>query len=296
MKTSHFLLLLALNVGWSTLPTLATRLEGHLNPLEFIFLRYAFAGLGVLALWRWLPGEMPRGRDFWRTVLLGIVVFCAGHYLQVAGMQRSQASDASILLALDPLVSTLGAAWFLHEHVPMRRWLGFALAIAGVVGMSCWGRDLPLPGLVANLMVVASFVTEAAWSVTGKPLIVRWGIPKVTGLALLAGTIVNGALLVPDWGAHERALRALPWEGWASLAVLGWVLTAFGYSAWFIVIREAPVSVASMTIYLQPIVGTLVALGFTGDRLHAGHVVGSALIVGGLVVGLWHVRERTKAG
>ncbi len=271
------------------MPTLATRLETQLSPLEFVFLRYAFAGAGVLALWPWLPGEMPRGRDFWRTVALGIAVFTLGHYLQVAGMQRSKASDASILLALDPLVSTLGAAWFLHEHVPGRRWLGFGLAIAGVAWMSWWGRDLPLPGLVANLMVVLSFVTEAVWSVTGKPLILRWGIPKMTGLALLAGTVANGTLLLPDLAAHGTAFRALAWEGWASLAVLGLVLTAFGYSAWFIVIREAPVSVAAMTIYLQPIVGTLVAVLFTGDRLHAGHLAGSVLIGAGLVLGLGRI-------
>jgi drug/metabolite transporter (DMT)-like permease len=268
------------------MPTLATRLEHVLGPLEFVFLRYAFALVGMLILWPWLPGKLPRGLDFWRTCLMGVTVFSLGHLCQVGGIQQSQASDASILLALDPLVSILAAALFLGETIPGRRWLGFALAVAGVALMSLGKGDARLPGLLANLLIVLSFVTEAVWSVMGKPLIGRWGIPKVTTLALAAGTAANVLLLWLVPSGRPLGYTQLPGGGWFALAFLGLVLTAFGYNAWFVVIREAPVSVASMTIYLQPVVGTLVAFGATGEQPHAGHLWGSLAIVAGLVVGI----------
>jgi len=295
MKASHLALLLALNVGWSTLPTFASRLEGTLNPAQFIFLRYGIALLALLAAWRWLPGKMPRGRDFWLTCCMGVVVFTVGHALQIAGIQRSRASDASILLALDPLVSSLGAALFLHEPIPGRRWAGFALAILGVAGMSLWTGGGGLPGLLANLFIVLSFVSEAVWSVMGKPLIRTWGIPKVAALALLAGTTANGLLLAPDIPRHASAIQNLPASAWLTLAFLGIVLTAFGYCAWYVVIREAPVSLASMTIYLQPIVGTLIAAWATGERLVLAHYLGGAVIVAGLTLGVWD-RPRPPVG
>src|SRR5690606_22473988 len=207
----------------------------------------------------WLPGCFPRGADFWRTVGMGAAVFCLGHFLQIAGIQRSTASDASVLIALDPLVSTIGAALFLKEHVPARRWLGLGLAIAGVTLMSLWQSDTPLPGLLANLLILLSFVTEAVWSVVGKPLITRWGIPRITLLALASGTVCNMLLLAVTPGDHAGAFARLGTEGWLSLAALGVVLTAFGYSAWHWVIRDVPVSLAALTVYLQPVLALAMA-------------------------------------
>jgi len=290
LKAVHLILLLALNVGWAALPAIVTRLESQLAPLEFVSLRYAFAFAGLALVWPWLPGKLPRGLDFWRTAIMGIIVFTVGHQFQVLGMQRSGASDAAILLALDPLVSSLGAALFLHERIPGKRWTGFALAIVGVSLMSLWNRSAPLPGLVANLMIVLSFVSEAVWSVMGKPLVSRWGIPKVTALALAAGTLANGLMLLPDAPAHGAHIAALSWEAWGWLAFLGIVLTAIGYSVWYVVIRDVPVSVASMTIYLQPVVATVLAVTWAGGDPHAGHAWGSLFIVLGVVLGI----QRTK--
>lgn len=286
MRPLHLILLLGLNVGWATVPTLATRLEGRLGPLEFVFLRYAFALIGLLALWPWLPGKLPRGQDFWRTAVMGIAVFNLGHLLQISGFQLSKAGDASLLLAFDPLICSLGAAIFLRERIPPRRWLGFACAMLGMALMSLWQPTSALPGLLANLFIILSFVTESIWSVMGKPLVQRWGIPKVTALALLAGTTVNFLFLLPHAPAHLQAFAALPAIDWWTLALLGVIFTAFGYSVWYIVIRETPISLAAMTIYLQPLVGTALAAGFTQDALHLGHLLGGTAILGGLAIGL----------
>jgi drug/metabolite transporter (DMT)-like permease len=287
MKASHLFLLLALNCGWAAVPTLAKRLEGQLGPVEFVLFRYGFGFVALAACWPWLTGRMPRGRDFWRTCLMGVAVFHLGHWCQIAGIQRSQASDSSILLALDPLVSTLGAALFLRERVPARRWLGFAFAILGVVVMSLWHRSAPLPGLLANLLIVLSFVAESVWSVMGKPLIERWGIPKVTALALGAGSVANLiAWMATRSATSQPFVPNLDATAWTCLALLGIVFTAFGYSVWYVVIRETPISIAALTIYLQPLLGTGLACLLTDEKLHAGHALGAGAILGGLALGL----------
>ncbi|MBL9136541.1 MAG: DMT family transporter [Verrucomicrobiales bacterium] len=286
MKSAHLLLLLLLNAGWACMPTIATRLAGELGARQFVFMRYGLALVGLAILWPWLPGSAPRGRDLLRAAIMGIAVFNIGHILQVAGIQRSFASDASLLIALDPLVSSLGAALFLKEAIPGRRWLGFVLAIAGVGLMSLWHPEAPLPGLLANLLIVLSFVSEAVWSVMGKPLIQRCGVYKMTVVALAAGTAANLATLAVDNPAQQLAgIGRLSGEAWLLLAFLGVILTAFGYSAWLIIIREVPVSLAAMTIYLQPIFGTLVAVWVTQERLHWGHLLGFLAIVSGVAVG-----------
>lgn len=295
MKSSHLILLLALNCGWASVPTLATRLTGRVGPVEFVFLRYAFAFVALVLVWPWLPGRLPRGRDFWRACLMGVAVFNLGHLAQIAGIQRSQASDSSILLALDPLVSTIGAALFLQERVPGRRWLGFGLGMLGVGLLSLWHRAAPLPGLIANCLIVLSFIAEACWSVVGKPLIGRWGIPKVAALALAAGTLANAATLALLPTARPHALPALSSVEWVTLAALGVVFTAFGYCIWFVVIRETPVSLASLTIYLQPVIGTVLAFRLTSEQPHFGHLLGAATILAGLLIGITGPNEAARA-
>ncbi len=296
MKGAHLAFLLALNCGWAALPAIVTRFESELSALEFVSLRYGFALASLILVWRWLPGEMPRGRDFWRTAIMGVTVFTVGHQLQIQGMQLTATGDAAILLTLDPLVSSLGAALFLHERIPGKRWVGFAVAIGGVSILSLWNRSSPLPGLLANLMIVLSFVSEAVWSVMGKPLVARWGIPKVTALALAAGTFGNGLLLLPDAAVHGARLVAVSWQAWAWLAFLGVVLTAVGYSVWHVVIREVPVSVAAMTIYLQPVVATVLAVVWAGEQPHAGHAWGSLAIVLGVILGVQRSKKRPGNG
>lgn len=286
LKGVHLILLLALNCGWAALPVIVTRLESELGPLEFVSLRYGFAFLALAVVWPWLPGTLPRGRDFWKAAAMGVIVFTIGHQLQIHGMQGTAASDAAILLVLDPLVSSLGAALFLHEHIPGKRWLGFALAITGVSILSLWHKSAALPGLVANLLIILSFISEAVWSVMGKPLVTRWDIPKVTAVALGAGTLANFLLLLPEASIHTTRIAALSLEGWVSVAALGIILTAIGYSLWYVVIREVPVSVASMTIYLQPIVATLLAIAVAGETPHAGHAWGSIAIIAGVILGI----------
>lgn len=287
MRSACFAALIALNFVWASAPTVAAVLQPFLPPLGIVLLRFGLGAAAILAVWPWLPGALPRGRDLLRAVIMGLVVFTVGHRLQAAGVQMGRASDASVLLALDPFITSLGAALFLHEKVPGRRWAGFAVAMLGVAVMSLW-RGAGTTGffLLGNLLFVLSFIGEAVWTVVGKPVADRWGVPKMVGVALLAGTLGNLLLALPRAGELTRAFAALPWTGWAALAVLGIVGTAVGYGVWYVVIRHLPVSVAAMTIYLQPVISAGLAWAWAKAPLHAGHFVGAAIIAAGLVLGL----------
>lgn len=287
MRSACFAALIALNFVWAASPSVTAVLQPHLPPLGIVLLRFGFGAAALLLVWPWLPGALPRGLDLLRAVIMGLVVFTVGHRLQAAGVQLGRASDASVLLALDPFITSLGAALFLHERVPPRRWAGFAVAMLGVAVMSLWrGAGTAGFSLLGNLLFVLSFVAETVWTVVGKPVADRWGVPRMVGVALVAGTLGNLLLALPRAGELSRAFAALPWSGWAALAVLGVVGTAVGYGVWYVVIRHLPVSVAAMTIYLQPLISAGLAWAWAEAPLHAGHLVGGAIIAAGLVLGL----------
>ncbi len=284
MKPAYLIILLVLNVFWAGTYSAFKALAPHLDAGQVATLRYDLAALVLLLGWPWLGGTAPRGRDLVRTALMGIVVFVLAPRLQVLGVQRGQATDASVLMALEPLVTSVAAALFLREHIGPRRWIGFSLGIGGVVVMAeIWRPDFHWPGLVANALFVASFVCEAAYSVMGKPLLGRAGLLKVVTVALLAGAVVNTAL---DGPQTARAALHMPGSAWAMMAYLSLICTVIGYAFWFVVIRETEVNVTALTVFAQPVLGVLIATMTLGETLRWGQLWGSVVIVLGLAIGL----------
>ena len=216
-------------------------------------LRFGLAGLCLLIAWPWLPGPAPRGRDLANTCLMGLMLVVLGQRLQVYGNQLGTAGNSAVLMAVEPLITSLAAALFLREHIGPRRLAGFALGMCGVVLLNgVWRKDFQWTGLVPSLIFVSSFVCEAADSVMGKPIVARASVMKMLALSLLVGTAIN---LLIDGPATLSAAKTLPPLAWCLLLGLAVICTAVGYSVWFIVIRECPVNVAALTIFAQSVFG-----------------------------------------
>ena len=284
MKPIHLILLIVMNFFWAGAYAAFKALATQLDAGGLATLRFGLAAIALLLCWPWLPGNAPRGRDLFKTLLLGVVVFVVAPRLQVAGVQQGQASDAAVLMALEPVIASLAAAIFLHEHVGPRRWLGFGLGLAGVVLMAeVWKSDFQLPGLAANALFVASFFCETAYSVMGQPLIRRAGLMKVLTLALAAGSAVNFGL---DGPRTFVAARNLTPAGWWLVAYLALICTLLGYTVWFVVIRETEVNLTALTVFIQPVVGVVIATVALKETLRWGQLWGSLTIILGLVIAL----------
>ncbi len=249
-----------------------------------VTIRFGLAGVCLLLAWRWLPGPAPRGRDLLVTCLMGLMLYVLGQRLQVYGNQAGTAGNSAVLMALEPLLTSVAAAVFLREHIGPRRLAGFALGLLGVAILhGVWRADFQFTGLRASIIFVSSFICEAIYSVLGKPIVSRASVMKMLAISLLFGTLVN--LLID--GSHTFQTAALlSLRAWGLLLALAIVCTAVGYSVWFIVIRECPINVAALTIFAQSIFGVVLAALWLGEHLHWGHLFGSLTIMGGLALGL----------
>jgi drug/metabolite transporter (DMT)-like permease len=146
-----------------------------------------------------------------------------------------------------------------------------------------WRPDFHWTGLTASLVFLSSFVCEAAYSVLGKPIVLRASVMKMLALSLLAGTLGN--LLID--GPHTLRLAAtLSLKTWSVLIALALICTAIGYSIWFIIIKECPVNVAALTVFSQSVFGVVLAAVWVKEPLHWGQLLGCLTIVAGLVLGL----------
>jgi len=215
---------------------------------------------------------------------MGALLLVLGQRMQVYGNQLGTAGNSAVLLAIEPLVVSVAAALFLREHIGPRRLAGFVLGMIGVALLNgVWREDFHWKGLAGSLLFVGSFVWEAAYTVTGKQMLARVGVMKMLTISLLMGTAVN---LLIDGPATIMAAKMLPPKAWMLLLALGIICTAVGYTVWFVVIRDCPVSVAALTVFAQSVFGVAIASIWLREPLFWGQLWGSLAIITGLVLGL----------
>jgi O-acetylserine/cysteine efflux transporter len=287
MKPVQLILLLVMNFFWAGVYS-AYKLIGQDSPAvgtgAIVTLRFGLAGLCLLSVWPWLPGKTPRGRDLLLSCLMGLVLCTLGQRLQVYGNQLGTAANSSVLMSVEPLLTSIAAAIFLRERLGPRRLAGFALGMLGVALLNgAWRPDFRLVGLAPSLIFVSSFICEAAYSVMGKPIVSRASPMKMLTISLLAGTAAN---LLIDGRVTLAATRDLSPRAWCLLAGLAIICTAVGYGAWFVIIRDCPVNVAALTIFAQSVFGVAIAALWLGEKLRPEHLFGSLAIAAGLAVGL----------
>ncbi len=238
----------------------------------------------MLSAWPWLPGKCPRGQDLVRTIIMGLVVFTAGHRLQVYGNKLGTAGNSSVLMGMEPLLTSVAAAVFLREHIGPRRWTGFALGLVGVALLNgLLSPGFHWVGLVPSLIFISSFLCESVYSIVGKPLIERGAMFKIIAVSMTVGTVGN---LLIDGRQTFLEARTMSANGWWMILYLSTLCTAFGYSVWYLVIRETDVNITALTIFVQPVAGMAIAYFWLHESMHIGQLWGGLAIVAGLVIGL----------
>lgn len=273
-----------MNALWAATYSAFKVLSPWLDAGDVTTLRFGLASLALLLVWPWLPGLAPRGQDLKKTIIMGIVVFALAPRLQVAGVQKGFATHGSVLVAFEPLVASVAAAIFLRERIDPRRWFGFGLGIIGVLLMTNVRRpDFRVSLLTADGLILLSFICEAAYSIMGKPVIQRADPFKVLTIACCAATAVN---LVLNGASAARAVPALPFWAWLVLLYLALLCTLLGYSLWFLVIRDAPVSAAALTVFTQPVFGVAIAMICLHESVHLPEIAGSTVIMLGVILGM----------
>ena len=229
------------------------------------------------------------GRSLLYVATLGIMGSLIAQLFLNWGVERSLASNASVLNLAVPGLMALMASVILGERMTWTRWLAFAISVAGVAIVS--EVDLKQSSLfenrylIGNLLIFLSCCGSAFYNVFSKRLL-QWFGPA----ELLVGSFaVSVAVLFPvalsyEPGMPDRMLNA-SWQAWLSLLSIAVLSLSLSMVLFFRVLAHVDATQASLSIYLLPVFG--VAL----SGLALKEAVTPSLIAGGLLVcvGAWFV-------
>jgi len=278
--------LLALTMAaWGGTFVAARLVARESGPFSAAFWRFVLAALALAPLaWRREGGLWPRGlgpADWLLLALLGVSGMFGYNYFFIKGLGLTEAGVASVIVAANPGLTYLGLGLFFREKITGRGLFGFGLALAGAGLVVARGRPADLLAGTfgqGEMLIAGCAVCWAAYSLMGKLVLKRLSPLMATTWATFFGLAFLGpaALLEegPGWGYSPAA--------WASLAFLGLLGTALGFTLYYQGILRLGAGRAAVFINLVPVFGLLSGWLILDERLGWHLAAGLVLVLSGI--------------
>jgi drug/metabolite transporter (DMT)-like permease len=253
-------------------------------PSAYMFLRFAAASLiFIIILNKKGLKKLTRKNHL---SLAAIAFFEPGLYFifETAGIQRTSASSASIIIAAVPAVVALSAAVFLNEKISLKSGVGIVLSISGVFLLTLFERGSggSSSTLTGNLFVFLAVLSAAAYMI-----IVRKVAPGLTTLQITGWQIIYGTIFFLPFFIKDFA--NIPWNSISSdsLSALIFLIlfaTIIAFMSYNFALTKIPASKAALFINGIPVVTVIVSAIVLGERISLIQIMGGLIIISGVTL------------
>ncbi len=236
------------------------------------------------------PRERVAARHLPELVACAFFGITANMLLFIAGLARTTATNAVVIGTTIP-VFTVGVAVALRkEAATIAKVLGLVVACVGAMVIVGAARfEVGNGQLAGNLLVVANSLSFSIYLVISRRLLSIY-----SPVTIVSWTFVFGALGILPFGAPSLVAAAphLSPRAWSCIAYIVVFPTVGTYFLNMFALQKVPASLVAIYIYVQPVIGALMAAAALDERPSRSTYVGGALIG----AGIWLVtREARRA-
>ena len=229
------------------------------------------------------PGLIPSGRMLVSLVLQAATGTLLYNTALLAGLRRTGALEAGLVLSSLPAVVAIGAFLLLGERFDRRRWLAALLAAGALVSLTL-GRFGGAGGgsLAGNALVFLGVCGEGSYVLLTKRMPEQIGVERTTFWMQVFSTLLLLPLAAPFLTAAGFA--GMTWPIALLLVFHGLTASVLSPLLWYRGIRHVPASVAGVFTTLLPATTALLAVLFLGEALTTGHLLGFALMLASILL------------
>lgn len=283
----HAALLLAMVAWSSSFIALKVALSVY-TPMQVMAARMLVASLVCLPLRKQVATAL---RDPIARRLLLICVLCEPCFyflFESNALIYTSAGQASMVMALLPLSVAFGAFVLFRERMRAQTWVGFFLAIFGVVLLSVGAistKSAPRP-VLGNALEVLAVICASGYTLSIQKLADRIHPMALTAVMSFAGALFFVPLSLLPLSAEPLAL-AEPWPAWAAglaIVYLGGVVTFLGYGLYNVGVKQLSAAQGAAYINLIPIITLLMGMLWLNEVVAPLQYVACATIIVGIVL------------
>lgn len=298
ISTRALIALLIATLLWSASPTIFKFGLAEIPPFSFTFIRFLIASILVSPLIIWRRNETIEGRDMGKFIVFGAIL---GFHIAalLTAISITSVVNITVMAALGPLFISFGSLIYFHNKTSRRLYLGLILALAGTaiffIKPDNFDQALNSNALIGNLLVLVSLLAVTVFTIGSKQIVQKYSPLTFMGLVFPLAAITIAPFALSEIYTANWVSRVTT-SGLLSVLYAGIFasITAFLLYEWSI--KYLKVYKAGIVGFLEPVLGTLIAIVVLGETISNITIVGAILIVSGVALATLHLPHHRHGG
>jgi drug/metabolite transporter (DMT)-like permease len=286
-KTVWYFCLLGLaSLIWSGQGIAVKVLDPYLGPIAITFLPFYVTTLLFIPLLlrqRRNNRPLPSAKDWIGFVVAGVGGQVLAQLGMTWGISKSLASNGSILNLLIPVISAVLASFMLKERLTLLRVASLGIGLVGVVFLSVGDFRQASFGsmkyLTGNLLIFGGCFGSSFYNVYCKGLMQKFEELEILIYSYITASIASIPLLIWAEPFHLRSMLTLDAKATAAFLFLALFMYGASMLLFFKALQHLDVTTASMSLYLVPVFGVILATLLLGEKLNLATVLGAAIVL-----------------
>ena len=274
------------NLFWAGNIVIGRAVAGQVPPIALAYWRWTGAFMLAAGFaWPHLKRDWPVLLRHWRMMLLlALTGFATYNTMSYIGLQYTTALNALLLQSVLPVLILIWAFALYGERPNAWQSLGVAVSLLGVAAIASGGSletFLQLSFNRGDTWILVALALNAVYA----PLLRHR--PAVHPLSFIVVAMGLASLMMLPFYLWEMAQGAVMRGGWTSYAAIAYaaVLPSFvAYSFFTRGVELIGAARAGQSAHLMPVIGSVLAVLFLGERFHVYHAAGALLIGAGILL------------
>lgn len=225
--------------------------------------------------------RLERKKHYLYFALFALFGIILNQLLFFHGLSLTTATNTSLLAVLIPVFAIIVSALVGNDILSWRKISGIALSAVGVVYLINPAQaSFSSATTLGDILVILNSLSYGIYVAISKKLISKYGALKSIAWLFLFGSIINVPVGLISLSTVE--LTAVSLKAWIALGgvVLFPTILSYYWNTWALA-RVEP-SVVAVYIYLQPVIGTFLAITILGEPWKPRIFLAMALIFAGV--------------
>jgi len=268
------------NVMWG-LSFIASKhaMNAGFTPMMLALFRYVVASACLVPITLITEKRMPlRKQDILPMILSGLTGITFYYFFEYNGIQRTSTVNASLILAAIPILTMLAEAVVYRTRLRPAQVAGAVISMVGVGMILFSGSNEGEASIVGDLFIMGASIVWVAYIFIGRKLRSQY-----TSLGMNSWQAITALITLLPLAVGENCdLGAIPWDGWAAMAVLAVICSALCYYLYGNALFEMSPLASAIFINLIPLTTMVGGVVLLGETLTWLTVVGGGMVIGSI--------------
>lgn len=280
-KTKAYVYLILATTGWGTLYVAGKYVLDVVPSFTLLFFRYLVGIMVLLFFYRKKPRTKIAKEDMKTILVIGVVGYFLGIVFQFIGTNHCSASMASIINSVNPVFIILCAAFMIHERPTRNQVISVIIALIGtvvIIGKVGEGNE--------TIGILFSFGSVITWSIASvyiREICQKYDTILITIYAMIIGFVCDIPFAMYAYVHAGLTIDSFPLPIILCILYIGTVCTAGALTFWNKGLELLDSTTCSLFYPLQPFTSAALGVFCLKEELNMNFIIGSALIVGGIL-------------